>query len=69
MPSNVWDEIIYLFPNFKGTAVEVWEWISNFVSRFIMDVITYLLLDSSKFMWEKGVPVVSMGSARIESIA
>ena len=26
MLSDVWDEIIYPFPNFKGTTVEVWEW-------------------------------------------
>ena len=28
---KVWDEITYTFPNFNGTAVEVWEWVSNFV--------------------------------------
>ena len=37
MASKVWDEIIYPFPN----DVEVWEWISNFIPRFIMDVVTY----------------------------
>ena len=26
---NVWDEITYLFPNFNGCTVEVWEWINN----------------------------------------
>ena len=26
---KVWDEIIYLFPNFDGVAFGVWEWISN----------------------------------------
>ena len=25
MPSEVWDDITYLFPNFNGAAVEVWE--------------------------------------------
>ena len=30
MPSKVWEEIIYPFPNFNGCTVEVWEWISNF---------------------------------------
>ena len=29
MPSKVWDEITYPFPNFNGCIVEVWEWISN----------------------------------------
>ena len=41
MASKVWGEIIYPFPNFNGTTVEVWEWISNFIPHFIMDVITY----------------------------
>ena len=39
MPSKVWDEIIHPFQT--STAVEVWEWISNFIACFIMDVITY----------------------------
>ena len=42
---NVWDEITYPFPNFNGFTVEVWQWISNFIPRFMMDVITYLCLD------------------------
>ena len=29
---KVWDEITHPFPNFKGCTVEVWEWISNFIS-------------------------------------
>ena len=28
---KVGDEITYPFPNFNSTAVEVWEWISNFI--------------------------------------
>ena len=39
MPINVWDEITYPFPNFNGAAVEVWEWISNFILHFLLDVI------------------------------
>ena len=35
MPSKVWDEITYPFPNFNGVTVEVWEWISNFIPHFI----------------------------------
>ena len=41
MPDKVWDEITYLFTNFNGYAVEVWEWVSNFIPHFVMDVITY----------------------------
>ena len=41
IPSKVGDEIIYLFPNFDSCTVEVWEWINNFISHLIMDVITY----------------------------
>ena len=36
IPSQVWDEITYPFPNF----VEVWDWVSSFIPVFIMDVIT-----------------------------
>ena len=28
------DEITYVFPNFNGVSVEVWEWINNFLSQF-----------------------------------
>ena len=41
MPSKMWDENIYPFLNFNGCTVEVWEWISNFIPHFIMDMITY----------------------------
>ena len=41
MRSKIWDKITYQFPNFNGTTVEVWKWVSNFVPHFIMDVITY----------------------------
>ena len=36
MSSEVWDEIIYIFPNLNGAADKVWEWIDN----FMMDIIT-----------------------------
>ena len=39
------DEITYPFPNFNGCTVEVWEWISNFITHFMMDVITYSCWD------------------------
>ena len=38
--SKVWDEITYLFPNFNGATVEVWEEINNSIAHFIVDVIT-----------------------------
>ena len=41
MPNKVCDEIIYLFPNFNGCTVEVWEWIINVNPHFTMNVITY----------------------------
>ena len=41
MPSNVWDEITYPFPNFNGGTVEVCDWMIYFISHLIMDAITY----------------------------
>ena len=38
---KVLDEITYLFPNFHSAAVEVWEWICNFIPHFTGHVITY----------------------------
>ena len=38
---KVWDEIAYLFPNINGAAVEVWEWIRNFIPNLTWHVITY----------------------------
>ena len=40
MPSKVWNEITYSFPNFN-CIVEVWEWITNFITSFIMYVMIY----------------------------
>ena len=57
MPLKVWYKITYLFPNFKGATVEVWEWITNFISRIIMDVITYPCSDLSSSMSVKDVLV------------
>ena len=39
MPS--WDGITYPSLNFNGCTVGIWEWISNFVPHFIMDVLSY----------------------------
>ena len=35
-------EIAYPFLNLNGSAVDVWERVSNLISNFIMYVITYL---------------------------
>ena len=45
MPSKVWDEITYPFPNFNDRSVEVWEGISNFILHFIMGLITHPFWD------------------------
>ena len=46
MPSKVWDEITYPFLNkLHRLHVEVYEWINNFISHFIMDVIIYACWD------------------------
>ena len=31
----MWHEITYPFPNFNGSTIEVWEWISNSSPAFI----------------------------------
>ena len=41
MPSKMWDEITYPFPNFNGATVEVCGWLSNVIPHFIADVIIY----------------------------
>ena len=38
---QVWDKITYPFTILNSATVEVWEWISNFTLRIIMDIITY----------------------------
>ena len=45
--SKLCDEITYLFANYNGFTVEVWEWIRNFIPYFMMCVITYPLFDES----------------------
>ena len=41
MSSKVWDKFTYPFPNFNGATVEVWEYISNFIPHYMMDIATY----------------------------
>ena len=38
-----------------GAAIEVWKWISNFISHFIMDIIIYPWRDLSKSMLGSGI--------------
>ena len=47
---KVWDEIAYPFPNFIGCTVEVWGWISNFITHFPGYMITY--------QWQYSVSVI-----------
>ena len=44
MPSNVWDEITYPFPNSNGCTVEEWEWRGNLIPHILLDVIIYYKL-------------------------
>ena len=41
IPYKVCGKITYPFPNFSSCIDEVWEWIVNFISHIIIDVITY----------------------------
>ena len=45
MTSKVWDEIIYHFPNVNSAAIEVGEWINNYIRHFLLYVITNLCWD------------------------
>ena len=38
---EVLDVITFPFPNFNGVAVEIWKWISKFISHFTGHEITY----------------------------
>ena len=53
---NVWDEIIYPFPNFNGAANEVWKPISDFIPHFTDHVITYPCWDLSYSILENSNP-------------
>ena len=48
--------ITYPLSNFNSTAVEVWEWISNFIPHFTGHVISYPCRNLSESMLVKGVP-------------
>ena len=53
---KVWNEITYPFINFNGVTVEVYEWISNFISHFTGQVITYPCWDYSQSKLAKWAP-------------
>ena len=38
----MWDEITYPFPNFNGSTIEVWEWISKISLHLAAHVTIYL---------------------------
>ena len=59
MCSKVWDEITDPFPNFTGGTIKVWEWISNFIPHFVMDVITYPCWDLSYYQILQASPTTS----------
>ena len=40
-PSISWDEITNPNINFNGATVDVWQWINDFIPKFVMEVITY----------------------------
>ena len=37
---KMWDEITYIFPNFSGATIEVWEWISSLIPHLTGHVTT-----------------------------
>ena len=41
---KLWGEIAYLFPNSNVCAMEVWEWISNFISLYWACVYLFIML-------------------------
>ena len=65
----MWDEITYLFPNLNGCTVEVLEWIDNFISLFLKDVVTYPYWDTSLIMLVKGAADVCLNSLPKNSTA
>ena len=53
MACEVWN---YLWiPNFNGSTVELWEWVTNFNPQIIVNVITYPCWDSSYSILVQGL--------------
>ena len=61
---KMWEDITFLFPNFNGCTVEVWEWISNFISHFTEHVITYPCLGLKLNYVSKRSPGVAIELSR-----
>ena len=59
----MWDENNYPFANLSGTAIEVLEWISNFILYFLMDVIIFPCQEQGKewIILVKGAQGISNG--------
>ena len=54
MPSKVWGEINYPFPDINGTTVEVYEWVSNFAPHFLMDACNiYTGIKVNPYKWKR----------------
>ena len=49
---------MYQSKNFNGCTVIVWEWLSNFILHFIMQVIPYPCWDYNYYVLVKGFPEV-----------
>ena len=45
IPSREWYQLTDPYPNFNCANIEVWEWISDLILHFIMDVITNVHID------------------------
>ena len=58
MHSKLCDAITCPFPSFNGCTVEVWEWISNFIPNFIVDVITYTCRDYYLYCWNHDFVII-----------
>ena len=56
MPSKVWGEITYPFPDFNGRTDEVWECIGNFIIHLIMDGNNLPMLGLKLIHVDKGGP-------------
>ena len=50
---KVWNEITYLFPNFDGATVGIYEWISNFIVQVAEHMIIYTSGDWSSTLFVK----------------
>ena len=56
---KAWSKINCPFPNCIGASVNVWGWISNFLSHLTRQVISYLYREHSKSILLTHLPLVS----------